>query len=136
MMQMGFSSNQASCHRMVFFVQFFVSIFLPLRYMCLIFSRSVQTGESSILCFTDLTPLCCKYFALTISCQTPCSFSSLHHHLHKKLIFIFMISLIHRPPFFLLLHITSQRMSLYFFFVLIPCQKKFFFVCPVFLLWS
>jgi hypothetical protein len=56
--------------------------------------------------------------------------------LHKKLIFIFMISLIHRPPFFLLLHITSQRMSLYFFFVLTPCQKKFFFVCPVFLLWS
>jgi hypothetical protein len=73
--------------------------------MCLIFSRSVHTGESSIMCFTDLILSWCKYFSSIMSCQTPYSFSSLHHHLHRRLIFIFLISFIPRPPFFLLLHI-------------------------------
>uniref|UniRef100_A0A0A9U0H9 Uncharacterized protein n=1 Tax=Arundo donax TaxID=35708 RepID=A0A0A9U0H9_ARUDO len=43
-----------------------------------------------------------------MSCHNPDSFSSLHHHLHKRLILSFLRFLIPKPPFFLLLHILPH----------------------------
>ena len=57
-------------------------------------------------------------------CHSPSSFSSFHHHLQRRLTFIFLIFLIPKPPFFLLLHMVSHLTKCYFFFKALPLQRK------------
>jgi hypothetical protein len=59
-----------------------------------------------------------------MSCRHPFSLSRAHHHLHSKLMFIFLKSLIPKPPFFLDLHIFFHWTRWYFFLILPPYQKK------------
>ena len=64
------------------------------------------------------------YFFFTISCHRPSPFSSLHHHLHSKLMFVFLRSLIPKPPFFFNLQISVHFTKCYFFLKLHPLAKK------------
>ena len=82
-------------------------------------------GESSALCLmVAIRLLPCIYLALTIVCHNPFSVSSFHHHLVSRLIFIFLISLMPKPPLFLFLQITFHWIRWYFLFYPFPCQKK------------
>jgi hypothetical protein len=92
--------------------------------MCLIFNKFFHTGEFD--CFTGIkhTGVSFTYFSLTISYQSPFSFSSIHHHLHNRLTFISLKSLIPKSPFFLLLQILDHLTRWYFFLRLPPCQKN------------
>ena len=74
--------------------------YVPFKYICLIFNKSLQMGESPSLWFTDPITLPLRYLAVIRSWYKPDSFSNLHHHLHKKLIFILLMSLTPKPPFF------------------------------------
>ena len=82
-------------------------------------------GESSALCLMVVIKLLpCIYLALTIDCHNPSSVSSFHHHLDSRLMFIFLISLMPKPPLCLLLQITFHWIRWYFFLDPLPCQKK------------
>jgi hypothetical protein len=61
-------------------------------------------------------PCTILYFFLTISCNNPSSFSSFHHHLHKRLRFIFLKSFMARPPFCLGLEALIHFTKWYLFF--------------------
>ena len=100
------------------------SITLPWRYISLILNKTAQMGESFCLCFTVQTESLLRYWNFTISCHKPYCFSSFHHHLHKSLRFIFLMSFKPSPPFFLLLHILVHLTRWYFLFVWPPWQKK------------
>jgi hypothetical protein len=66
------------------------------------------------------------YLFLTISCHKPSSFSNIHHHLQSKLIFIFLIFLIPKPPFFLDLQIFPHLTRWYFFLQLPSLPEELF----------
>jgi hypothetical protein len=77
---------------------------------------------------------CFTYLSLTISCQIPSLLSKYHHHLYKRLIFIFLRSLIPKPPFFLDLQTLFHLTRWYFFFNLPPCQKNLLLIFFIFLI--
>ena len=74
----------------------------------MLYFEQVIPGESSSLCFTVPTTPWWKYFSLINFCQRPSPFSSFHHHLQRRLIFIFWMFLMPRPPCFLLLLMISH----------------------------
>ena len=77
---------------------------------------------NSVFYRTKQPPL--KYLFFTMSCQRPFSWSSFHHHLQRRLIFIFLIFLMSKPPFSLLWHIVLHLTRWYFLLRLLPSPTE------------
>ena len=101
-------------------------------YTSFTFSKSFQTGELDCFLFTIETQDLLRYFFLTISCHIPSPFSSFHHHLQSRLMFIFLRSFIPSPPFSLVLQILLHLTRWYFLLSEPPCQKNLFLITSIF----
>jgi hypothetical protein len=91
------------------------------KYIGLIFIKPFQQGESFSLDLIKQIGVSWTYFILTISCHNPFSFSSIHHHLQSKLIFIFLKFFIPRPLFSIIVnHFPFNQVVLLFLTSTLP----------------